>query len=506
MKHILWLLLSIFFSVNSFSQNWQTVSITDTTMYEVSASGPNAMWNNYLRTIWVDSSTNIPNGIKNYFYPSVRLDKFENIDTANGGTWLGKFNIRLNNGEEYFFNQYEDTILIKTFSNLNDSWIICSKNGIDYVGTIASLGQQLIDGNLDSTKIITIQAMQAGSPVANYYNSLTITLSKNHGFFDCFELFGFPDKNVPTFDLNVTYPYPYLPLMHKRLDSTYLNTFFWGADLAWKFKPGNEWIYYFEDKWWKDWGYRHDSIKSSQLISPTSIVVSSQKHTFLHTKIFPQQNNPYDTMYHIYEVVVDTINSYSPYSGLYGVLSEHKNQTAPTCFCNNLTRFRWYLLDTFCNNRIVLIDTQKISTLISGNAHHKYRRMSGFIDDTYLDPYHNYYYDNGMSTNYHFHEMIYSKLDSCIEGTKLNFNTLSASNTNVPSSITLYPNPVSQEIFIKNETGYVVHSYKIIDITGKEHSSKPITNPIVVAHLPPGLYMLHLYTNGGILHRRFFKE
>ena len=487
------------------AQNWQTVSSTDSILYKVVAP-TSTTWNNYLRLSRIDSSIIIPNGVKNYFYPSIRLDKFENIDTTNGGTWLGKFNIRLNNGDEYFQNQYEDSILIKTNANLNDSWTICSKNGISYLATITSLGQQIIDGNIDSTKHISIQAIQNSTPVANYYNNLYIILSKNHGFYECFELFGFPDKIIPTFDsFIVAYPFPYLPLMHQRIDNSIANLNINHIDFAFKFKPNNEWIYYFEYNTWKDWGYLHDSIISTQQLTPNSLQITRYRHTFLHFKKFPPQQPAYDTFYHTYSTFIDTVTQPSNNWPLKIIIPEHKYHALGADFDPQtyVHRFKWYYIDTFCTNKTILIDTTSFQTLLSQGSQISHRTIISF-EETNL-----YQYENpGNNTAvWLYKEFIYLKLDSCIEGTKLNFKGLSTNDIDQREDlISLYPNPASTIIQIMNPANIELKSYTIKNITGEAIASGIYTNSVDISQLSNGLYFIEFKTKSGILTKKFIKN
>lgn len=494
------LLILLFCNIRAVSQIWNSIPPNDSLFYTVEGLGNDSSWNGYLRCIYIDSSTIIPNGLLNYFYPSVRLDKFDIIDTANGGTWLGKFNIRYNTGDEYFLNQYEDSILIKTFADLNDSWLMCNVNNTEYWATVTSITQISIDGVLDSIKTVSIQAMQNGLPIANYNNNLPLILSKKHGLYQCFELFGFPHKITPTFDINVSYPFPYLPLIHYRLDSSRVNYPWVTPNLLWKFKPGNEWISYWEHEWYKNWGYLHDSIISSQLLTPTSIEVTRYRHSFAKWKVFPQQNSPYDTMGHFYQIFTDTVLQ-PVFSGKLHPTEQKADAIAE--FTPISYRFRWFFLDTFCAKRLILYDTTVHETPVSGGGHKAYKNIEGFGNFRF-----HWYESQGVALNgyYHFENIVYAKLDSCTYGTKINFKTLELDIIDGEEFISLYPNPASHEIFIKNETDHKILSYKIMDITGKEYNSNKFTNPINVTNLPYGVYLLYLNTNGGILHQKFMKE
>jgi hypothetical protein len=505
MKQLL-ILLCCLCGSRALAQNWQTISASDTNLFLISAGGPDSVWNNYIRCVSVDSSVNMANGVVNYFYPSVRLDKNDVIDTANGGTWLGKFNFVMNNGVEVFLNQYEDSIFIHSLAEVNDTWIICTKNGLEYHGKVISKTAVPIDGVTDSIKTIQIQAMQAGLPVANYYNSLQIILSKDHGFYTCFELFGFPDKVAATFADPMVYPYPYLPFVHQRIESSVTNT-----DMAWtnfslKFKPGNEWMYSWVFNYWHDHGYVHDSIISSQFITPFSIQVTRYRHTYSTIKIFPQQQNPYDTSYHTFSTFVDTVNQPNYTEFLKAYLFEHKYNTLGYAFDSlfQSNKFHWYFTAAFCNGKLALRDSVQWQTPVSGWGHLTRKTGEGF-GSLYLNQYE---FQGVVQNAYeHYEDMFYLKLDSCIEGTKLNFNTLSAKDFDpVLSDLAIYPNPVSAQLFVRNIRETEISDYCIFDLSGHVYGQAGFANPILTERLPAGLYMIRFTTSKGMVYRKFLKE
>ncbi|HOZ52227.1 MAG TPA: hypothetical protein PLU17_10240, partial [Chitinophagaceae bacterium] len=130
------------------AQNWNTIVPTDTIYYTVEVPPTDTLWGGYLRCIYVDSSVSLGTTITNHFYESIRLDANGVIDTAHGDTWLGSKNVRNNsNGEEYYYNQIGDQILLKTFTNIGDTWVLSNdSNGIQYQATVVSLDTLTIDG------------------------------------------------------------------------------------------------------------------------------------------------------------------------------------------------------------------------------------------------------------------------------------------------------------------------------------------------------------------------
>lgn len=74
--------------------------------------------------------------------------------------------------------------------------------------------------------------------------------------------------------------------------------------------------------------------------------------------------------------------------------------------------------------------------------------------------------------------------------------------------ISIYPNPASGSIFIKNCEN--VKKYEIINLSGVVMMSSDFTNgdPAVInlEKLPAGIYIISLHTSGSVINRRFIKK
>jgi hypothetical protein len=73
-------------------------------------------------------------------------------------------------------------------------------------------------------------------------------------------------------------------------------------------------------------------------------------------------------------------------------------------------------------------------------------------------------------------------------------------------SVIVYPNPASEEITISlNSTDMQVNNVKVLDINGKLllESNKYIIN---LEHMNPGLYILQIITNKGVINKNIIKE
>jgi hypothetical protein len=305
----------MFYSDLVYSQNWRSISLTDTNHFQVLAplNNGDSIWNGYLRSIHTVSSSYSGNYHILDLPTSTRKNMFGVVQQSNGDSWLGsKVIIDTLNGVETFFNQLGDSIFINTWASVNDTWPMGKDtNGIIIYATVISADTLTIDGILDSIKTISLQAFLNANPVSNYYNNQDIKISKEHGFLNTFEFYGFPNYNMNySFDWlsNPDVPYPILFYPHARLDKkiTQINTN--KPDLATKFLPGNEWIIYTKNNGGpNNLSILHDSIISSNMLTSTEIEVTHYKHIFV-TQYLTNATPPHDTIYHSYSTGTDTID------------------------------------------------------------------------------------------------------------------------------------------------------------------------------------------------------
>jgi hypothetical protein len=219
--------------LNINAQNWQSVPANDTNWFVINNTPYNQ--SGRLRVAWLDSSISSGSITTNYFYLSLRMNSIGCLDTL-GASWLGKKYTRNQiTGEEQYYNLFNDTIILKTKSGLNDTWIVVSDtSGIDIVATVISEGVLAIDGMMDSIKSIQLQAFQLGNPITHDYNTQLI-LSKNHGFVRALEWYSFP------YSLNLNYQFvESFTIGHNRLDK--IKTMISLNESKSKYTPGNEWI------------------------------------------------------------------------------------------------------------------------------------------------------------------------------------------------------------------------------------------------------------------------
>ncbi len=187
MKKILPLML-LFISLHSLAQNYQCLQ-SGVKHYFINGNG-------YLRGIRIDSVRSsgantiyypfhTPRG--SYSSPSLTLDN-------NGGSWLGKKVQQQSNGTFIFDSYWGDSVIIKTQAHVGDSWTFYQDtSNLYYKATIISTDTMTVLSALDSVKRIMINAYIGSSIVTtDPVDSFVITLSKNHGFVEVFDLYTFP--------------------------------------------------------------------------------------------------------------------------------------------------------------------------------------------------------------------------------------------------------------------------------------------------------------------------
>lgn len=116
-----------------------------------------------------------------------------------GASWLGNKIILKSNGYNYFFNKYNDTIIINTQAKINDSWRLYQYPNNNYLeATIISIDTTLFLGIADSVKTIELQLKDSsGNNLSNSLNNSTFKLSKNYGLIKMPDFYEFPYDSIP---------------------------------------------------------------------------------------------------------------------------------------------------------------------------------------------------------------------------------------------------------------------------------------------------------------------
>lgn len=175
--------VTVYKSANNASSGYQTLYSQRTAYY-------NDAETNITETLKVDSCAFINDSI---MYPArtVQLVGDECYDPCGAG-WAGK-KVVFSNGWNYFFNDKNDTIKIKTDAVLNESWTLFQRTDIKISATVTKWDTTLVLGVADSVKTITLHVFDgAMNPIAHELENATIKISKSYGLVKALNFTYFP--------------------------------------------------------------------------------------------------------------------------------------------------------------------------------------------------------------------------------------------------------------------------------------------------------------------------
>lgn len=147
-------------------------------------------------------------GQDSVFYPLKNIQPYDSICfNPYGASWLGP-TIIIKQGWNYYFNQNNDTIRIKTDAKLNERWTVYSDPNIIMAvfGTVQKIEAVNFLGVTDTIKTIVFNTVIATSSITAKAKSLisadfdgkTIQISKNYGLIKSFNFNVFPYLNENT--------------------------------------------------------------------------------------------------------------------------------------------------------------------------------------------------------------------------------------------------------------------------------------------------------------------
>jgi hypothetical protein len=186
MRKLLPILVFLLVSVSADAQNWNPLNPV-AQQYYVNVNG-------YIKTTSLDSVA-LHNDLLHY-YPSRRLHfpayGVSGADTTGG--WLGADIIRKTDGTYFFPNYWNDTIKLKVFAPIGETWTFYQgADSVYYIAEVTALDTMTILGDLDSVRKVTLTAYANGNLIASdSFNNTELILSKEHGFYATLEMYLFP--------------------------------------------------------------------------------------------------------------------------------------------------------------------------------------------------------------------------------------------------------------------------------------------------------------------------
>ena len=178
-----------------YSQNWECIKTNGNYYYLGNNTGYPSGQGKAIKIIHIDSIRNINGDSIFYVPPTIRpIYQFGECYSPEGASWIGRYVIKNQNGDYFFFNTNNDTIKIKSLAEINDSWL-CYKdsNNLRITAKISSVVPDTFLGISDSVKLISFLATDSlGDSLSNPVNSLHLLLSKTYGFIDILNFNSFP--------------------------------------------------------------------------------------------------------------------------------------------------------------------------------------------------------------------------------------------------------------------------------------------------------------------------
>ncbi|WP_052594257.1 T9SS type A sorting domain-containing protein [Aureispira sp. CCB-QB1] len=395
---------------------------------------------------------------------------------VHDSSWVGHQILAYPNGDYLFFNRHNDSILIKTMANTNDTWRLYTFPNQDYIeAKVVGVVNSSILGTMDSVKTIQLQVKNSSNNnINNPFNQKEIKFSKNYGLVSFYAMPNFPlDTNS------------YHLVGSSAPDLGTVNV---TASDIFNYDIGD--IFHIKDYYQSSsapWEYNYKNIRKVVLDK----VVSNNQDTLTYTMARCQNRYHSQSMSATPDttITVDTIVETI-------ILSEHTylNQLSNEIRSDSMS-YSTFLIDPPTNRRSKRVDKQYYrvgpncwSELIGSFAtYHTYIEGLGG----------GYFVNYGTVLGVQKYELVYFSKSGTTWGTPLNIDcTVNTSTSKLAASsndILVYPVPTSDKVTIEiqNFSQYKNWSLELYDTTGKMLRSNSITSRSIVLQkldLPNGIY------------------
>lgn len=152
-----------------------------------------------IKAVRIDSIK--PNGNELFYYnfktPRDTSGEINNTSCVHpfSESWIGNFIELKQGGKALFFGRYGDTLYLKPFANIGETWLFGKLDAGSYIeAKIDSIVYSHFIGLTDSVKIIHLQAYDnAGNGIYHQINNITIRISKELGLISLMNFFDYPD-------------------------------------------------------------------------------------------------------------------------------------------------------------------------------------------------------------------------------------------------------------------------------------------------------------------------
>lgn len=135
------------------------------------------------------------------FFPSKTIQLVgDECYTPNGSGWTGKA-IFVNHRWNYFLNDDNDTIKIKTDAKQNESWNLFRRPDITITATVTKWDTAMVMSVVDSVKTITLKVYDTSmKPLPHRLDGATLALSKHYGLTKTLNFHSLPELKYASAD------------------------------------------------------------------------------------------------------------------------------------------------------------------------------------------------------------------------------------------------------------------------------------------------------------------
>lgn len=392
--------------------------------------------NSPIKAVNFDSSSNIVNGIARYNFFTWRYPSQTgglNCIIENGNAWTGSRMNELNNGNDLFFNDNNDTIRIKTLASVNSSWHFFNDTSGSYIqASLDSIVWMQMANIQDSVKCISLHMFSSAGilDTVSMINGKIIYLSKSNGLFSSVIFREFPQ--------NMLILYRRAEVVMPTIGDIY--NFDINDEFEYFENCGSQ--YEYKRIIGKSYSSNHDTLTYTfqHRTSSTTVIdtlnISFENLSMPFFNVLPEENNyslPDSLVLNNYEIRIDSNFNYSPiYINIDGYLFL-KMQT-DTCY-------------TYNNFEPAPITTEYVAGLGVVENSVNNTLMMGYFCEQKLIWYHkgNTYWGNAT-------------------GLTIGLNNLDVIN----AKIKLFPNPASNDVKVLYDFGYSNKRWlELLDVQGK---------------------------------------
>lgn len=430
--------------------------------------------NNITETLKIDSCAFFNDSI---MYPSrtVQLIGDDCYDPYGGG-WAGK-KVVINNGWNYFFNDDNDTIKIKTDAVLNENWTLFQRADIKISATVTKWDTAMVLGVADSVKTITLHVFDAAmNPISHELENATITISKLYGLVKALNFTYFPALKY-----NCSY------FTTKKLDLVGITNPELGVQkLKWfdvfDFQVGDEFHYVESENYLMSGGSSLEKKYIIRILTRENFTDSIRYTQDVRTLRRYKPNAHSDfiiTLEHSQNTNLIQINSEFEQKPGIPVFNRDSTRFQISPVLNITTEPDFFVLNSGCWQKIFLTDDACNSV-----SYAKGRGLVMSISGCHEEQ------------NYARKEQVYYKKGSVTWGTPLILTANEELNAGV--AVTVYPNPVADRIFV--DLNNVKHStFELFDAQGRLILQQELSvqkNQVGVQQLGKGMYLYRLSADG----------